>query len=158
MRRGVEAPPHEEREPRERRPRGDGDDDLLGDARARLRVLALETRLGTRYTADTLERLGRWPGFRFVWLMGADNLAQLPRWRHWRHILAACPVAVFERQPYSYAALAGPVARGFGAARVPEQQAGTLVGSPLPAWTFVRLRPHPASATAIRARTEAGGG
>ncbi len=124
----------------------------------RIRVLPLEARLGTRYTADTLRRLAAWSDHRFVWLMGADNLAQLPRWRHWRHILAACPVAVFERQPYSYAALAGPVARGFGAARVPEQQAGTLVGSALPAWTFVRLRPHPASATAIRARTEAGGG
>lgn len=124
----------------------------------RIRVLPLEARLGTRYTADTLRRLAAWPNHRFVWLMGADNLAQLPRWRHWRQILAACPVAVFERQPYSYAALAGPVAQGFGAARVPEQAAGTLASSPVPIWTFVRLRPHPASATAIRARTETGGG
>ena len=49
--------------------------------------------------------------------MGADNLAQLPRWRKWRGILAGCPVAVFERHPYSYAALSGPVARGFAAAQ-----------------------------------------
>ena len=46
----------------------------------RLKVMALESRLGTRYTADTLARLGAWPGHRFVWLMGADNLAQLPKW------------------------------------------------------------------------------
>ena len=117
----------------------------------RLKVLALETRLGTRYTADTLARLARWPGHRFVWLMGADNLAQLPRWWKWRGILAACPVAVFERHPYSYPALSGPVACGFAAARLPEDRADELAQQAPPAWVFVRMRPHPGSATAIRA-------
>ena len=117
----------------------------------RLKVLALETRLGTRYTADTLARLARWPGHRFVWLMGADNMAQLPRWWKWRGILAGCPVAVFERHPYSYPALSGPVARGFAAVRLPEDRVDELAHAAPPAWVFVRMRPHPASATAIRA-------
>ena len=117
----------------------------------RLRVLALETRLGTRYTADTLARLRHWPGFRFVWLMGADNLAQLPRWRRWRGILEACPVAVFERHPYSYSALAGAAARSLASARLDEAEARSLVTQKAPAWVFLRMRPHPASATAIRA-------
>jgi len=117
----------------------------------RLKVMALETRLGTRYTAETLARLGRWPGHRFVWLMGADNLAQLPRWWKWRGILAGCPVAVFERHPYSYAALAGPVAQAFADRRMQEARADELPLHPPPAWVFVRIRPHPASATAIRA-------
>jgi nicotinate-nucleotide adenylyltransferase len=119
----------------------------------RIKVLALETRLGTRYTADTLARLGRWPGYRFVWLMGADNLAQLPQWWKWRGILSGCPVAVFERHPYSYRALAGPVARGFDAARLADDRADELSLRPPPAWVFVRMWPHPASATAIRAGT-----
>ena len=123
----------------------------------RLQVLALETRLGTRYTADTLRRLATWPNHRFVWLMGADNLAQLPRWRHWRAILAACPVAVFERHPYSYAAMSGPVACGLASARLPEPRAAELAVSTPPAWMFMRLRPHPASATAIRAGAEPSG-
>jgi len=118
----------------------------------RLRVLPLETRLGTRYTADTLLRLRRWPNHRFVWLMGADNLAQLPRWRHWRRIVESCAIAVFERHPYSHGALAGPVARGFAGARLPEPRAAELPAAEPPAWVFVRLRPHPASATAIRSR------
>ena len=117
----------------------------------RLRVLALESRLRTRYTADTLERLARWQGFRFVWLMGADNLAQLPRWRRWRGILEACPVAVFERHPYSYPALAGAAARSLAPARLDEAEARSLAMRKAPAWVFLRMRPHPASATAIRA-------
>lgn len=117
-----------------------------------IRVLPLETRLHTRYTADTLRRLALWRDHRFVWLMGADNLAQLPRWRHWRAIFAACPVAVFERHPYSYRALAGSAARDLAGARLPEARAAALLDAELPAWVFVRLRPHPASATAIRTR------
>ena len=123
----------------------------------RIKVLDLEARLGTRYTIDTLRRLVLWPGHRFVWLMGADNLVQLPRWRQWRAIFATCPVAVFERHPYSHHALAGPAARGFADARLSEPRAAELPATDPPAWVFVRLRPHPASATAIRARAGAGG-
>lgn len=119
----------------------------------RIRVLPLESRLGTRYTVDTLLRLRAWQDHRFVWLMGADNLAQLPRWRQWRRIMGACAVAVFERHPYSQAALAGAAATGFADARLPEARARALPDAEPPAWVFVRLRPHPASATAIRERT-----
>ena len=52
-----------------------------------IRVTAIERELGTRYTADTLARLVRlYPQRRFIWLMGADNLAQFHRWRDWRGI------------------------------------------------------------------------
>ena len=64
----------------------------------RIRVTDLEIRLGTCYTIDTLERLHcRWPNYRFVWLMGADNLIQLPRWRRWREIVQIIPIAIFNR-------------------------------------------------------------
>jgi nicotinate-nucleotide adenylyltransferase len=122
----------------------------------RLRVLALEERLGTRYTVDTLQRLAGWQDKAFVWLIGADNLSQLPRWRQWRRVMAACPVAVFERHPYSYAALAGPAAVAFAAARLDDADAARLVLSRPPAWMFVRLRPHPASATALRGSRSGG--
>jgi len=54
------------------------------------RILAtdIEALLGTRYTADTVRALRRrFPNRRFVWLMGADNLEQLPRWRDWHDIV-----------------------------------------------------------------------
>ena len=53
----------------------------------RIRVSDLETRLGTRFTVDTIKRLqARHPKIRFVWLIGADNLAQVNRWYRWRRL------------------------------------------------------------------------
>ena len=64
----------------------------------RIRVLDLERRLGTRYTVDTVAALRRlFPKIRFVWLMGADNLAQIRHWQRWTRIFAALPIAVFAR-------------------------------------------------------------
>jgi len=120
-------------------------------AHPRIKALALESRLGTRYTADTLRRLTAWRDKSFIWLIGADNLTQLPRWRRWREVMSACPIAVFERHPYSYRALAGPAAVAFAAGRLEECEAKGLAAADPPAWVFVRLRPHPASATALRA-------
>jgi len=47
----------------------------------RVTVTDIEARLGTRFTAETLQALQhRYPDVQFVWLMGADNLAQFHRW------------------------------------------------------------------------------
>lgn len=116
----------------------------------RIRVLDLERRFGTVYTVDLLRRLGGWRNHRFVLLLGADNLAQLPRWRRWEEIVARVPVAVVARDPYCRAALAGAAARRLAAARVEAARAKELPDLPPPAWTFLVVRPHPASSTAIR--------
>ena len=116
----------------------------------------LEARLGTRYTVDTLERLTRRGGVRFVWLIGADNLAQLPKWRRWRRIMLLAPVAVFDREPYAYRGLAGRAARSFERRRRSERAARCLASADPPAWVFLRLRRHPASSTAIRRRARSG--
>ncbi len=117
----------------------------------RIRVLDLERRFGTTYTVDLLRRLTRWRDHRFVLLLGADNLAQLPRWRHWEEIVARVPVAVVERHPYARTALAGPAAQRLVGARLDARRAGELVECRPPAWVFLKVRPHPASSTAIRA-------
>ncbi len=123
----------------------------------RLRVTGIEARLGTRYTADTLAALKcAYPGARFVWLMGADNLVQIPRWRRWASIFQAVPVAVFARSPYSHRALAGKAARRFARRRLSAERAGAVADMAPPTWVFLPVRPHPASATEIR-RGGAGG-
>jgi nicotinate-nucleotide adenylyltransferase len=122
-------------------------------AHPRLRVSAIETHFGTRFTADTIATLTeRFPRTRFVWLMGADNLAQIHRWRSWRRIFMTVPVAVLDRSPYSYKALAGKAARRFAWSRVPARRAAGLAEAAKPVWAFLHQRRHPASASAIRAK------
>jgi nicotinate-nucleotide adenylyltransferase len=120
----------------------------------KLRVSAIEWHLGTRFTADTIAALRhRFPRTRFVWLIGADNLAQIHRWRRWTAIFTKLPVAVLDRSPYSYRALAGQAAGRFSRARVPARSATVLAERSAPAWVFLHQRRHPASATAIRAKS-----
>jgi len=118
----------------------------------RLRVTDIEARLGTRYTADTLRALRRrFPRLKFVWLMGADNLSQIPAWRAWSYIFNTLPVAIFARPTYSLRALAGKAARRYYRVRRPERAARQLPGNTSPAWVFFHIRLMPISATALRA-------
>ena len=90
----------------------------------RIWVTDIEARLGTRYTADTLRKLtGTYPHADFVWLMGADNLIQIPDWDRWSLIFNTVPVAIFARPSYSLRALAGTAARRFRHFRLPEAMA-----------------------------------
>jgi nicotinate-nucleotide adenylyltransferase len=130
--------------------------DRLAAARAlaggrRIRATDIEMRLGTRYTLDTVNALQRrCPETRFVWLIGADNLLELPRWHRWPDLFRRVPIAVFARRPYSLWALSGPAVQRFARFRVREAAAGALAGHNPPAWAFLHCRTHPASATAIR--------
>src|SRR3546814_7725944 len=70
--------------------------------RSPIRATGIEAELGTRYTVDTLKKLvRRYPNRRFIWIMGADNLAQLPRWRDWRDIARLMPIAVIARPGFN---------------------------------------------------------
>jgi nicotinate-nucleotide adenylyltransferase len=122
----------------------------------RIRVTDLERRFGTQHTADTLSLLlPRFPKCRFVWLMGADNLAQVSEWKDWRRIFRLVPIAVFSRPPYSKASLMARSARVFAEARVAEPLARSIVTMQPPAWVFLHTPPHAGSATRIRARRKA---
>ena len=117
----------------------------------RVVVTDLEARLGTRYTARTIARLQAiYPGVRFVWLMGADNLVQFHRWERWRDILRSVPVAVLARPGSGVTARLSVAARAF---RVYRAERGEGLGHRRPpAWAFVNLPLHGASSSAIRAR------
>jgi nicotinate-nucleotide adenylyltransferase len=122
-----------------------------------IRVCDLERRLGTFYTVDTLRALLTcFPGTRFVWIMGADNLAQIPLWADWTAIFEAVPIAIFDRPPYSLRALAGKAAHRYRRYRLPPHRAKGLGGRPPPAWIFFHDRLNPASATQIRAAARRG--
>ncbi|MGH6982141.1 MAG: nicotinate-nucleotide adenylyltransferase [Stellaceae bacterium] len=117
----------------------------------RIRVLDFETRLGTRYTVDTLTAIGRlFPRTRFVWLMGADNLQQIRHWRRWQEIFRRVPIAVLDRPTYSRAALSDLAARAFARSRVSPGAARRLADMKPPAWTFLPIKLDQRSASAIR--------
>jgi nicotinate-nucleotide adenylyltransferase len=127
---------------------------VLIDGRPHLRATAIEAELGTLYTLDTLCALGRrFPGVRFVWLMGADNLVQIDRWAGWPQIFHRVPVAVFDRPHYSLGARVAKAAQRFRRARVAERDAASLAERPPPAWVFLHATRDPRSATEIRAQS-----
>lgn len=95
----------------------------------RMVVTDLERRLGCAYTYETLRALKRlYPGVRFVLVMGADNLANFRKWRNWREVAEAVPVAVVSRPG------TGPGPR----MRAPRH------------WTHLPARHHKQSSTALR--------
>ena len=117
----------------------------------RMRVTALEARLGSVYSAHTIARLlYRRPRLRFVWVMGADNLAGFHHWRDWRGILSKMPVAIVDRPGATLSSLSAPAARSFARYRLAERDAGRLSVSTPPAWVFLYPPRDPASSTALR--------
>jgi nicotinate-nucleotide adenylyltransferase len=117
----------------------------------RIDVSCLEAVIGMRYTVDTVTYLRRHTrGLRLVWIMGADNLAQFHRWQSWRRIAAQVPIAVIDRPPQSFRALAGPAAQALARYRLPENQAGLLADQHAPAWVFLTGMKLNLSSTGLR--------
>jgi len=116
----------------------------------RIDVSCLEAVIGTRYTVDTVTYLRRHTRLRLVWIMGADNLAQFHRWQNWRRIAAQVPIAVIDRPPQSFRALAAPAAQALARYRLPENQAGLLADHDAPAWVFLTGMKLNLSSTGLR--------
>ncbi|MCE8544922.1 nicotinate-nucleotide adenylyltransferase [Ruegeria pomeroyi] len=118
----------------------------------RVDVTDIETHLGTRATADTIAALRRiYPRVRFVWLMGADNLAQLNRWQDWRQIMETVPVGVLARPGDRISARMSPAARAYAPYRIDGHARHLLGRSQAPAWCFVNVPMVDVSSTRIRA-------
>ena len=118
---------------------------------APIKVSAIEQRLGTRYTVDTIDKLTRlYPKFDFIWLMGGDNLAQFDKWRGWRRIARQVPIAVIARPGYDHAARAAPAMGWLRRFVHPAYQASSWTRWRLPALVLLRFRPDETSATRLR--------
>jgi nicotinate-nucleotide adenylyltransferase len=114
-------------------------------------VTGFEAGLGSPYSAETLLYLtSRYPDVHFVWLMGADNLAQIHRWRHWRQIFRTLPIAVLDRPGWRHRSLASPAASVYRSARRPASTARRLATSAPPAWTFLSIPLSHMSSTELR--------
>lgn len=117
----------------------------------RIKVTAFEARYKVRYTADTIKLvLARNPGVDFIWIMGADNLAQFHRWQNWQEIVRSVPIAVIDRPGSTLALISSKMAKTFGHARLNERDAAALARYKPPIWTFIHGPRSSLSSTALR--------
>jgi nicotinate-nucleotide adenylyltransferase len=122
----------------------------LAGAHPRMIATGIEQELGTRFTIDTLRALKRrFPQARFVWLMGSDNLVQIPRWRRWQRIFSEVPVAVVTRPGSALAARQSQAANRFKSAGLPADL--RFADAKPPALTVIEVKRNPASGTKLRA-------
>jgi nicotinate-nucleotide adenylyltransferase len=132
--------------------------DRMARARAvmqhpKVTVTDIEARLGTRATADTVAALrALYPGVRFVWLMGADNLAQLHLWHDWRSIMDTVPVGVLARPGERISARTSRAAQIYARYRIAGIASHLLAKAEAPAWCFVNMPMVDQSSSAIRAQ------
>jgi len=119
--------------------------------RAPIRVTAIEAELGTRYTVNTLKALrNRYPKIDFVWLMGSDNLLTFHRWKAWRSIACAMPIAVIARPGYDSGAVASPATAWLRDHHVSPADFKHRDRWSAPSLVKLRFDPDPRSATALR--------
>ncbi|MEX1662928.1 nicotinate-nucleotide adenylyltransferase [Thioclava sp. 15-R06ZXC-3] len=119
----------------------------------RVVITDIEARIGTRFTADTLAHLQAiYPGVRFVWLMGADNLVQFDQWDHWRDIMDRVPVGILARPGWRMRGRTARAARIYAQFELPARAAHALGDMQTPAWSFVNIPMSPLSSSAIRAQ------
>ena len=120
-------------------------------AHPRIDVTTFEADIGARYTVDTLAYLKRrYPGVRFVWIMGADSLANFHRWRGWPLIASLVPCAIIDRPGWTLRATASPAAAALARYRLRESEAPLLADRRAPAWVFLHGPRSSLSSTALR--------
>lgn len=122
----------------------------------RIEVTGFEAEHGFSYTYDSLSFLRRHcTGVRFVWIMGADNLAQFDQWDRWRDLAELMPIAVYARPGSIRRATSSRAATALKAYRIPEAAAETLADREPPAWVYLHGITSAQSSSAIRARQAA---
>jgi nicotinate-nucleotide adenylyltransferase len=120
-----------------------------------IRVTGFEAERGITYSYQTVDFLtATLADRRFVWIMGADNLASFHRWERWQDIAAKIPLAVYVRPGSARPALASPAAHQLARHRISEMDAPLLAGLAPPAWVYLRGLVSPLSSSAIRARRQ----
>jgi len=114
-------------------------------------VSDIEAQIESRFTYDTLRWLKRRaPRVHFVWIMGADNLRQFHRWRHWRAIADLVPIVVVDRPGSTLSATSGRAGAALARWRVPEREAARFAAMRPPALLFLHGRRSKLSSTALR--------
>jgi len=124
-------------------------------ADARIDVTSFESQIGARYTYQTIVYLlRRCPGARFVWIMGADNLASFHRWQNWREIADLVAIAVVDRPGSTLRTAHSRAGEWLAPFRLAETQGRLLPLLRPPAYIFLHGPRSSLSSTQIRQARE----
>lgn len=116
----------------------------------RMRVTALETRLGLAYTVETVAALrARRPGARFVLILGGDGMESFHRWKSWRRLARQVPIFIVSRPG---AGAKARLAKAFAILSPRRAPLGGLLGAKPPAFALLTARDYPESSSALRAK------
>lgn len=114
-------------------------------------VKTLELHLKTNKTVETLSAVKtQFPYHRFVWLMGADNLATFHKWYRWTDIIEQNYIAVFPRKGFNSGVNNSVSAQRYAKFRLQSDRSHELLSSDIPRWVFLRHSMINISSTAIR--------
>ena len=117
----------------------------------RVRITNIESKLSFSHTIDTVSYLKTYfPRKKFVWLMGADNLQEIDRWKNWHQIMHTLPVGVFARPGDQLVQLKARAARIYKSSRIPMSHSRRLADRLAPCWCYVTLPMNNLSSTELR--------
>lgn len=111
-------------------------------------VTDYEAHLNNTYTITLLKRLRvMYKNIDFAYIIGADNMKQLPKWYKWFGIIKSMPIIIFDREDYHKYLLSSKMKTNFVNGTIRPIHKGRLSQYP---WYFVKLRKNPQSSTQIR--------
>jgi nicotinate-nucleotide adenylyltransferase len=115
----------------------------------------LEKHVNSNQTADVLSVIKeRYPQHHFIWIMGADNLADFHRWNRWEYIMDNFPILVMGREGANEKAMQSQAAQQKMNLRLDNTQ---LLKYASCGWTFFdRYQMRPLSASGILNNLRAG--
>jgi nicotinate-nucleotide adenylyltransferase len=109
----------------------------MASSHPKIAVLDYEECLPNTYTITLVRRLRQMhPKAHFFYLMGADNMLQLPKWHKWRDIVNDMEVVVLDRNHHHHLLRTSQLCHIFGA--------------PGEKWHFIKIRKNSLSSTEIR--------
>ncbi|MFL2801549.1 MAG: nicotinate-nucleotide adenylyltransferase [Paracoccaceae bacterium] len=101
-------------------------------------ITDIEKKLQTKFTFQTLIKIKKlYPGTRFVWIMGADNLVNFHHWENWDWIMKNVPIGVLARPKEQIKAGLSTAATKFKKYRIPKEKSLLLPYLSPPVWTLV---------------------
>ena len=122
-----------------------------------LRCLDIEEYLQLKTSFDSLTRVQKiCPRASLIWIMGADNLSQFPKWYRARDIAASIPILVMNRPGYGWQGLASKGAAYLGQRnrrlkpRLLGRRRANIAQRVGREWAFNHKTRNPLSATALR--------